>query len=365
MSVNRTSIEEHLKEKDYLSSLCYLYLPQFRESILMLMRDIDLSRQFIDILFSKSQLEELNQKWMERGVLEGFPAVCSWRNEANELHPFDEAKSMFSYMWTNSRVWRSEVRQRIPCNYIKLPSLLEMSSLLELLIRVSSQHTLSIIGSAIRYSHNRLLNLSRHIMKEAVEQAPAGLIVFMDIDRTTPQTIKAETIGQLPEHNTRIQHLFRRIANVIFLEERNTRYWLLGGDSLVSFSEPSDLNKTRETVFRIISAINRELKKIEKDDGISFLCGAHWGRLLLVGDKIYLNVDYIRAVRAQEFCRKVGEIVITKAIKEKTSPLPNGYAFTVPEVPAEGKRYAWVRPQAISVQFGSERTELFTIVERR
>jgi len=327
-------------ETRWLYNLSYLFYTRFSGYILKIYEHAELSKKLWENLENnlrgpscpkqKQKLKQIKQKWIEKGCLENLPCVYS----SNLL---DEE--------------------------ISLMSLLERASFLHTISQLNPPNIKNRLYPIIRRFYDYVLNLSVCILENSLKKTKEGLIIFLDVYRTTPATIHAEKYQHLPEHNVIMQQIFREIANIIKLYENNTKYWLLGGDSFISFSVPTCTREeiVARKIYQIILAVKRKLKEIKREKKIPFRGGAHFGKLLLAGEKIYLNLDYIKAVRAQEYCKEDGEILVTDIIKKKIENIGIEVKFSIPKVWIE--KHVSIQPQKVSMHFDVEEVSLYVIKE--
>jgi len=335
-------------EIECLGTLAFLYFPRFAQHFLEILFHTTLSQKFVSHIQEKVVMQnDLDYQWSAVGVFEGFPCIDKLdHDEPRILHKLTN--------WEN-------IGLLIDFNVTKLKSLMDMSHLLKQTTCLNPSRDRNVLLSAVIHSYKRVIKLAVEILRRSDSQMRKGLILFLDVNKTTPATIDAENRHQLPEYNTKMQRILREIANTILLCENNSKYWLLGGDSFVSFSIPktSDETEIGLIVYRIITEVKRKLKEIVENEGVSFRGGAHFGKLLLAGDKLYLNSDFIKAVRAQQLCEKDAEIIITHQVKERIEK-KGKEIFDRPEVLYEGK-YTYMQPNRVYIQFGEEEIDLFTV----
>ncbi|HAW49778.1 TPA: hypothetical protein DCX16_02350 [bacterium] len=350
-----TELFNLLKEQEYLGTLASLYSPRFAHHFLEILSHITLAQKFIRDTLNKNDINiDLYLQWSAIGVFEGFPSLFKLKD--------DEPSALFEL------TQRKNMGCLINLNVAKLKSLIEMSFLLKQACCLSPRRSCGFLLTAVNSFCGKVSKLASKILKSSTEQMQEGLIIFLDITKTTPAIIDAEKQHRLAEYNTKMQCIFREIASTILLCESNTKYWLLGGDSFISFSvlNVSNEKKIGSSLHRIITEIKRKLKEIAEDEGVFFNGGAHFGKFSWLGDKTYVNLDFIKAVRAQELCQKDGEVIITHKVKEKIEKTleeeKREEIFEKPEVLYEGK-HIWIQPNRLYIQFGDEEIDLFTIKE--
>lgn len=364
-------LHEYFSFEEYWYGVNLIFNPRFFGETIKALVDIDFSRRFLN----SNETDELANKWSEKGIYEGLPNITTTIKD-------DHNGGLLTRLLRDKVMEKhfNFIRDDYFCPDIKLKSLVELVSLLQLMVKASPTKIRNTLFSGTNYLNEVVSRFAIEVLKIAADKSEKGLIVVLDMTKSTPYIIKGEREKKLETHVEKLYHSLTEIGNTIWLCENKSKYWISGGDTFISFTPIDETHEIdqRGKLAKVLLALIQKLKELKAEKEISFKGGAHFGNLMLLGEEIYSNKEIIIATRTQQFCKKDGSVIITEDIVKKllnSGELKDlhhesrmvvgstGIAIEMPQILLDGKPTVWVRPRQVSISIEEREVYLYEIVE--
>lgn len=312
--------------------------------------------------------QEFKEELFVKGVFEGIPKILDMKQllfqHSNEQESSKEKSEKFLIEFLIKEEKNLEsIYKKMDCSFSD--SLINLTTKLSLITRVGSRNIRKILFSATNYLLRESKRLAINLLEDAIENAENGLILIVDVSKSTDLFKKELGKTKIAKSNVSLYHIFDHLGELISLIKK-TKFWKVGGDTFIFFTPLTQEKNKGNIVLDIIATVKRGLTEIRQSSNISFKGGAHYGKLIVLGGSIFTNDDIIKATRIQQFCKKENEIFLSRNVKDLIPQelLKNKkLKFKPAPILVEGKPSIWVTPEETKLQIDNEEIELYVLTE--